>query len=91
MCSTAAPSRVTPIPSTWAVLATPQVLFMECELGDVIREGWNNWGNPSNENTAFYGEFNNRCRADTTQRVGGRINSPEMKPPSQKKGCWGDF
>ncbi|HPD87528.1 MAG TPA: pectinesterase family protein, partial [Proteiniphilum sp.] len=49
-----------------------RVLFMECDLGDVIRpEGWNNWGNPSNESTAFYGEFNNRgVGADTTQRVG---------------------
>ena len=49
-----------------------QVLFMACELGDVIRpEGWNNWGNPFNEATAFYGEYRNRgAGATTTHRVG---------------------
>ncbi|MFA5210700.1 MAG: pectinesterase family protein [Proteiniphilum sp.] len=49
-----------------------RVLFMECDLGDVIRpEGWNNWGNPSNEATACYGEYRNRgAGASTEHRVG---------------------
>ena len=49
-----------------------RVLFMECELGDVIRpEGWNIWGNPSHEATAFYGEYRNRGAGATTEhRVG---------------------
>lgn len=49
-----------------------RVLFMECELGDVIHPlGWNNWGNPSNEATAYYGEYYNRgVGAATAQRVG---------------------
>lgn len=48
-----------------------KVLFMECELGDVIHpEGWNNWGDPSNETTAFYGEYRNRgAGAATGQRL----------------------
>ncbi len=35
-------------------------LFMNCELGKHIRpEGWYNWNNPTNENTARYQEYNN--------------------------------
>ena len=35
-------------------------LFMNCELGKHIRpEGWNNWGNKANEQTARYLEYNN--------------------------------
>jgi pectinesterase len=31
---------------------------------------WNNWGNPSNETTAFFGEYHNRgAGAATTHRV----------------------
>lgn len=32
-------------------------LFLECEMGSHIRpEGWHNWNNPANEQTARYGE-----------------------------------
>lgn len=35
-------------------------LFMNCELGGHIRpEGWYNWSNPKNEQTARYLEYNN--------------------------------
>lgn len=33
-------------------------VFIRCEMGDHIRpEGWDNWGNPDNEKTAFYAEY----------------------------------
>lgn len=36
-------------------------LFMNCELGGhIVPEGWNNWGNKANEQTARYYEYNNR-------------------------------
>jgi pectinesterase len=25
----------------------------------IVHEGWNNWGNPANEQTTFYGEYKN--------------------------------
>lgn len=38
-----------------------RVVFMECDLGAVIRpEGWDNWGKTSNEQTSYYAEFNNK-------------------------------
>lgn len=58
-----------------------QVVFMECELGDVIKpEGWNNWGKTSNESTAYYGEYRNVGKgASTTHRVkwSHNLSSPE--------------
>lgn len=37
-----------------------KVVFLECELGDLIRpEGWHNWGRPERETTAFYAEYQN--------------------------------
>lgn len=36
------------------------VVFIECELSDVIRpEGWNNWEKTSNETTADFAEYKN--------------------------------
>ncbi len=36
------------------------VVFLKCELPDLIKpEGWNNWGNPGNEKTAYYAEYKN--------------------------------
>jgi len=35
------------------------VTYLNCEMGDHIKpEGWNNWGNPTNELTARYAEYN---------------------------------
>ena len=47
-------------------------LFMNCEMGRHIRaEGWHNWGNAANEQTARYMEYNNTGEgAATTGRVG---------------------
>src|SRR6185295_16288291 len=34
------------------------VVYIECDLGRHIRaEGWDNWRNPANEKTAWFGEF----------------------------------
>jgi pectinesterase len=35
------------------------VTYLNCEMGDHIKpEGWNNWKNPDNEQTARYSEYN---------------------------------
>lgn len=46
-------------------------VFIRCELGRHIRpEGWNNWGNPANEQTAYYAEYQSRGEgAKTDQRA----------------------
>jgi pectinesterase len=46
-------------------------LFMNCELGKHIRpEGWHNWGNKDNEQTARYLEYNNTGEgSDKSNRV----------------------
>ncbi|MFV0607005.1 MAG: pectinesterase family protein [Niabella sp.] len=36
-----------------------QVVLISCELNKHIKaEGWHNWGNPDNEKTAYYAEYN---------------------------------
>ena len=36
-------------------------VFIRCELGRHIRpEGWHNWGNPENEKTTYYAEYQSR-------------------------------
>ena len=46
-------------------------IFMDCELGKHIRpEGWHNWNNAKNEETARYAEYGNKCEgASTKNRV----------------------
>ena len=48
-----------------------QTVFIRCEMGRHIHpEGWNNWGKPSNEKTAYYAEY--KCYgegADTSRRA----------------------
>jgi pectinesterase len=40
--------------------AYAKTAFIRCSLPEAIApEGWNNWGNPENEKTAFYAEYNN--------------------------------
>jgi pectinesterase len=48
-----------------------KVAFLNCELGSVINpKGWNNWGNPQNEQTAYFAEYNNTGPgANIQQRV----------------------
>lgn len=37
-----------------------KVVFLYCYLSNVIKNtGWNNWGKPDNEKTAYYAEFKN--------------------------------
>jgi pectin methylesterase-like acyl-CoA thioesterase/dienelactone hydrolase len=47
------------------------VAFISCELGDVVKpEGWDNWGNKSNEKTAKFFEYRNIGKgSDITHRV----------------------
>lgn len=51
--------------------ASSKTVFMRCELPKVITaEGWNNWGNPENEKTAYYAEYKNTGEgADFSKRV----------------------
>ena len=36
------------------------VTYIHCNIGNhIIAEGWNNWKNPANENTARFSEYNN--------------------------------
>ncbi len=46
-------------------------IFMDCELGKHIRpEGWHNWNNAKNEETARYAEYGNKSEgASTKNRV----------------------
>lgn len=45
------------------------VLFMNCNIDGHIRlEGWENWGNPENEKTARYLEYNNTGPGAITNR-----------------------
>ncbi len=37
-----------------------QTAFIRCELpACIVPKGWNNWGNPANEQTVFYAEYRN--------------------------------
>ncbi len=46
-------------------------VFIRCEMGRHIRpEGWHNWGNPANEQTAYYAEYQSLGKgANPNQRV----------------------
>ncbi|WP_163707760.1 pectinesterase family protein [Mangrovibacterium lignilyticum] len=48
------------------------VVYLNCDLGAQIKpEGWNNWGKASNEETAFYAEYNSTGPgSNTTDRAG---------------------
>jgi pectin methylesterase-like acyl-CoA thioesterase/acetyl esterase/lipase len=47
------------------------VAFIACDLGEVIKpEGWDNWGNPENEKTAIFVEYQNTGKgSDISHRV----------------------
>lgn len=51
--------------------ANARVVFIGAEMGKHIRpEGWHNWGNAANEQTAYYAEYNNTgAGAATDKRV----------------------
>ncbi|MEZ4884004.1 MAG: pectinesterase family protein [Chitinophagales bacterium] len=48
-----------------------QTVFLFCELSNIIQPtGWDNWGNPNNEKTAYYAEYGNTgMGAATDERV----------------------
>jgi len=52
--------------------AHAKTVFLRCELpGSIVAEGWNNWNNPENEKTVFYGEYKNSgAGGDSKGRVG---------------------
>lgn len=62
--------------------------FIECEMPEQIRpEGWHNWGNPENENTARYGEYGSKGPgANPKQRVkwSKQLSESEAKKLSKK-------
>lgn len=40
--------------------ACAKTVYLRCTMGKhIVPEGWNNWGNPANEQTTFYGEYKN--------------------------------
>jgi pectinesterase len=48
-----------------------KAVFIRCDMGKHIRpEGWNNWGNPDNESTAFYAEYQSYGEGASTNRAG---------------------
>ena len=55
--------RLTAAPGSRVYLARPwrscsRVVFINCWMGDQIEPaGWNNWGNPANEKTAWFAEL----------------------------------
>lgn len=51
--------------------ACAKTVYLRCTMGKhIVPEGWNNWGNPANEQTAFYGEYRNSGPgAQTASRV----------------------
>jgi pectinesterase len=57
--------------------------FIRCQLPKQLApEGWNNWGNPENEKTAFYAEYKNTGEgAATKSRVAWskQLNDKEAK------------
>lgn len=58
-----------------------QAVFIRCELGNHIAPaGWNNWGKESNEQTAFYAEYQNYGPgADISQRVAWSHQLPNLR------------
>jgi polygalacturonase len=58
-----------------------KAVFIRCEMGRHIKpEGWNNWNNPKNEQTAYYAEFQSQgAGAKTNKRVKWSHQLRDMK------------
>lgn len=58
-------------------------VFIHCELpNQIIPEGWHNWGNPENEKTAFFAEFNCYGKGSKTEnrvKWSHQLNKKEAK------------
>jgi pectin methylesterase-like acyl-CoA thioesterase len=60
------------------------VAFLHCEMGSHIRpEGWQNWGNPANEQTARYAEYGNTGPGANTE---GRVGWSKLLTPEEASG-----
>lgn len=70
-CKIIADSSVTKLALGRPWRAYSRTAFIRCQLPKVIAPaGWNNWGNPENEKTAFYAEYKNTGEgADTKSRA----------------------
>lgn len=70
-CRILADSSVTKLALGRPWRAYSRTAFIRCRLPKQIAPaGWNNWGNPENEKTAFYAEYKNTGEgADTRSRV----------------------
>jgi pectinesterase len=59
-CKILADSAVTKLQLGRPWRAYAKTAFIRCELPKaIVPGGWNNWGNPQNEQTAFYAEYKN--------------------------------
>ncbi|MEO7044247.1 MAG: pectinesterase family protein, partial [Ferruginibacter sp.] len=59
-CKITADSSVTKVYLGRPWRAFAKAVFINCDLPKQITpDGWNNWSNPENEKTAFYGEYKN--------------------------------
>lgn len=73
------------------------VVFLNCEMGAHIRpEGWHNWGNPNNETTARYLEYNSTgpgYQQGKRHAWSVQLNKEEAKAYSKKQvlGSWKPF
>lgn len=47
-----------------------KTVFIKCNLGNhIVPEGWHNWGNPLNEKTVLYGEYQSGGASNIESRV----------------------
>jgi pectinesterase len=70
-CKLTADSNVTKVYLGRPWRSGSKTVFLRCTMDKHITpEGWNNWGNPANEQTTFYAEYkNNGAGAGITNRV----------------------
>lgn len=71
-----------------------RVVFLNTEMGSHIRpEGWDNWRNPANEQTAYYAEYNNKGAGGSTEaRVKwSHVLSRKEAKQYQLKNIFGDW
>jgi pectinesterase len=82
-CKIIADSSVTKLALGRPWRAYSRTAFIRCQLPKQIAPaGWNNWGNPENEKTAFYAEYKNTGEgADIKSRAGWskQLNDKEAK------------
>lgn len=73
------------------------VVYLNCDMGKHIKkEGWHNWGNQSNERTAFYGEYQSRgagYQVDKRVPWSRQLTTDEVEKYSltQVIGSWSPF